>query len=202
MMETSEAHANWLSLLPIILLLGVLALLVWIVSIARSTKRQESDNSKPGPRVWIWILLGIGLSLLASIAVVVLTILFGRSANSAAIAPFVPSLFALSFIGWRRMTRMAPESADPAVSASRPNILIWLLIIVGLSLFLWLASMSFLYVFYLIPPALILLAWYCAKRQWREDAYLAVGSVIAFPAVGIFLMMAMNVLSMYSGSYR
>jgi hypothetical protein len=35
-----------------------------------------------------------------------------------------------------------------------------------------------------------------------KEACLAVGNAIAFPFVGIGLMVAMNVLSMYSGSYR
>jgi len=204
MMETSEAQASWLGLLPIVLVLLVLALLVWIVKIARSAKKQESNapDANAGARAWDWILRGIGLSLLVSVAFIILTVLLGRSINSAAVAPFIPPLFTLLFIGWRRMMRMAPESADPAIPAPRPNTWVWLLVAVGLFLFFWLASVNIVYVFYLALPALIIAAWYCARRQWRKEAYLAVGSTIAFPFVGIGLMVAMNVLSMYSGSYR
>ncbi|AMO94079.1 putative membrane protein [Collimonas fungivorans] len=204
MMETSQAQASWLSLLPVLLVLLVLALLVWIVKTVRSAKKQEStlQDEKTDVRAWNWILRGIGLSLLVSIAFIVLTVLLGRSINSAAVAPFIPPLFTLLFIGWRRMMRMAPGSAEPAAQASRPNTWIWLLVAVGLFLFFWLASVNIVYVFYLALPALIIAAWYCARRQWRKEAYLAVGSAIAFPFVGIGLMVAMNVLSMYSSSYR
>jgi len=204
-METSDAHANWPSLLPIVLVLLVLALLVWIVKIARSAKKLEpaAQDVNAGARAWDWILRGIGLSLLVSVVFIVLTVLLGRSINSAAVAPFIPLLATLLFIGWRRMMQIAPENADPATQASRPNAWIWLLVAIGLFLFFWLASVNILYVFYLALPALIVAAWYCARRQWRKEAYLAVGSVVAFPFVGIGLMVAMNVLSMYSGSsYR
>ncbi|MDB5768237.1 MAG: putative rane protein [Collimonas fungivorans] len=204
MMETGEAHASWLSLLPVLLVLLVLALLVWIVKIAKSAKKQESSaqDAKTGARTWDWILRGIGLSLLVGVAFIVLTVVLGRSINSAAVAPFIPPLFTLLFIGWRRMMGMVAENVDSAAPASRPNTWIWLLVAIGLFLFFWLASVNIVYVFYLTLPALIIAAWYCARRQWRKEAYLAVGSAIAFPFVGLGLMVAMNVLSMYSGSYR